>query len=121
MYKYDIFLICPVRNATEEQKIQMKNYILECEKAGFSIYYPDRDTDQNDSNGIRICRDNRKAMKSSKFVHLFWDRTSQGSLFDLGMAFMASKKLKIVNPETLQVTAYKSFDNMLKVWEAETR
>jgi hypothetical protein len=112
---YDVFLICPVRNATEEQRAEMMEYIKELEDKGLKVYYPARDTDQNDGRGIRICRDNKEAIKNSREVHIYFVEGSQGSLFDLGMAFMADKPLKMVNKVT--ETPYKSFQNVLIDWE----
>ena len=55
-------MICPVRNASEEQKIEMHAYIKQAESQGHKIYYPARDTDQNDLVGYRICTDNKNAI-----------------------------------------------------------
>jgi hypothetical protein len=113
---YDIFLICPVRNADEMQKAKITEYINSLENRGLSVYYPARDTNQNDHQEFRICTDNKKAIENAKEIHLFWDKTSQGSLFDLGMAFYSGKKLILINPENLEVTETKSFANMISVW-----
>lgn len=115
-YKYDVFLICPVRNATESQKERMMEYIENLENNGTTVYYPARDTDQNDNIGFRICSDNKYAMKNSKEVHIFWDKNSQGSLFDLGMAFALEKEITVVNLEELENTDHKSFSNMIRKW-----
>jgi hypothetical protein len=116
MKKYDIFLICPVRNATDDQKALMEAYITSLEHQGKKVYYPNRDTNQVDPIGYRICKDNKKAIKQSKEIHIFWDKDSQGSLFDLGMAFAMGKPLTIVNLENLQPTPTKSFVNMVLCW-----
>jgi hypothetical protein len=113
---YDVFLICPVRNASELQKSQMAKYIKSLEDKGLSVYYPIRDTNQKDRYGFKICSDNKKAMENSKEIHLFWDKTSQGTLFDLGMAFYSGKDLILVNPKTLENTEGKSFSNMIAIW-----
>lgn len=63
MFKYDVFLICPVRSATEDQKEKMQQYINNLEQQGKTIYYPARDTDQNDAIGFRICTDNKNAIQ----------------------------------------------------------
>ena len=95
---YDIFLICPVRNVTEKQKKQMMNYIDQLELGGAKVYYPTRDNPYEDTDavGYQICKENTNAIKNSKEVHIFWDKDSQGSLFDLGSAFALDKKLRIV-------------------------
>lgn len=114
--KYDVFLICPVRNATEEQKEMMIAHIEKLEKSGLKVYYPARDTNQIDNIGFRICTDNKDAILNSKEIHIFWDKDSQGSLFDLGMAFMVDKPLFIVNKDQLIPTEKKSFTNMILSW-----
>ncbi|PKM70119.1 MAG: hypothetical protein CVU86_07110 [Firmicutes bacterium HGW-Firmicutes-11] len=112
-----IFLICPVRNATEVQKQKMEKHISKIESQGHTIYYPARDTDQNDGVGYRICTDNLNAMKAADEIHIFWDPSSTGTLFDLGMAFALKKKLKIVNFEEVEITRSKSFSNMIRHWQ----
>jgi Fe-S cluster assembly iron-binding protein IscA len=121
MNKYDIFLICPVRNATEKQKQDIKNYLIECKEKGLKVYYPATDTKQDgDPTGYRICSDNREAIIQSKEVHRYYDKNSTGSLFDLGMTFMAveliGKKFKLVNPQDVIKTEGKSFENMMLHW-----
>jgi len=115
-YKYDVFLICPVRNATFFQKAQINEYINMMKNAGKTVYYPATDTDQDDTTGFRICTDNKKAMLDSKSVAIYWDKESSGSLFDLGMAFSAGKSITIVNIEEMVATEGKSFVNMIRQW-----
>lgn len=114
--KYDIFLICPVRKATEKQKLDMRNYIYKLKSSGKKVYYPATNTDQNDKIGFRICSDNREAIMESEEIHIYWDKDSQGSLFDLGMAFALGKKLVLVNNNDVEITPTKSFSNMIKKW-----
>lgn len=111
-----IFLICPVRNATEDQKTAMNDYITFMEDSGNEVYYPARDTNQVDNIGFRICNDNKLAIFNADEVHIFWDKDSKGSLFDLGIAFAFDKPLHIVNLENLEITETKSFTNMIKYW-----
>ena len=113
---YDIFLICPVRNATTEQKSKMEEYIQSVKEQGKTIYYPATDTNQNDHIGFRICSDNKNALLNSKEVHIFWDAKSTGSLFDLGMAFAINKELSVINFDEVESTEGKSFSNMIKEW-----
>lgn len=115
-----IFLICPVRNATEKQREIIADYIAYREKTGYVVHYPARDTDQDDPIGYRICQDNRKAIEAADEVHVFWDDKSTGTLFDLGMAFSLKKRLVIVNNDDLVFTNGKSFANMISRWEVET-
>lgn len=111
-----IFLICPVRNATESQKQRMEQYIKDLELAGAKVHYPARDTNQVDETGFRICSDNCDAVHWSDEVHIFWDKNSTGSLFDLGVAFAYKKPVKIVNIDEIEKTDGKSFTNMILEW-----
>jgi len=120
-YKYDVFLICPVRYADDEQKTKLQNYINFLENKNLVVYYPARDTKQDDPIGYQICLANRAAIYNSQEIHLFWDKNSKGSLFDLGMAFMACKKLFIVNPDTIEKTECKSFENMILEWDRKSK
>ncbi len=116
LLKYDVFLICPVRDANLEQKQKMEEYIQKLESEGKTVYYPARDTYQVDPTGYRICNDNKNAIEQSKELHIFYDKTSQGSLFDLGMAFAFNKPLTIVNLDEIEQTDGKSFANMIVHW-----
>lgn len=113
---FDVFLICPVRSASEEQKKEIGAYIEKLNAEGKKVYYPATDTNQTDDIGFRICKDNAVAILNSKEVHIFWDKNSQGSLFDLGVAFALCKPLVIANK--IEKTEGKSFANMLLKWSS---
>lgn len=115
-YEFDVFLICPIKDADDEQKARMRAYIDKLKGEGKRVYYPADDTDQIDDYGYRICLDNAQAINNSAEVHIFFDPTSKGSLFDLGVAFALGKALIIVNPEEVERTEKKSFNNMIQVW-----
>ena len=106
------FLICPIRGVSQnENELIVKQ--LECD--GYEVYYPDRDTNQVDDTGLRICADNRDAISTRDVVHVIWDGKSQGVLFDLGMAFALKKKIIVVSiPENING---KSFQNIILEWE----
>ena len=76
----------------------------------FRVFYPDRDTNQEDSGGIRICRDNKASFDSCREIHVIFHPESQGTLFDLGLVFN-KKPIKVVNP--LKRIEVKSFKNVL--------
>jgi hypothetical protein len=95
----------------------MNNYIEMMESVGNIVYYPARDTNQDDKVGYSICVQNQIAISDCDEVHIFWDKDSSGSLFDLGMAFALKKNLIIVNREEVIVTEGKSFANMILQWE----
>ena len=113
----DIFLICPVRKADQEVLERIKKYVADLESAGRSVYWPARDTNQNDAIGLHICKQNRWAIHVALEVHVWFDPKSQGSVFDFGMTFalalFMNKKIVIANPEDVKPTAEKSFQNVL--------
>jgi len=107
-YKYDVGIICSVRSSVDKEYIE--EYVQMLESKGVRVFYPARDTNQNDSSGIRICRDNRASFMSCREIHVIFHPESQGTLFDLGMVF-ERKPIKVVNP--LERTEHKSFKNVL--------
>ena len=110
----DIFLICPVRNLEPAEKGKIDKYVSDLEKNGNKVHWPPRDTDQIDPVGLRICQDNRDAIAQAKKVKVWWNPQSQGSLFDLGIAFGMEKNITLANPESVQPTdGKKSFNNVL--------
>lgn len=113
-----IFLICPVRNASDEQITKMNQYIVTLERRGHTVFYPARDNphEHTDSVGYTICSVNVNAIKNSDEIHIFWDSKSRGSLFDLGAAFALDKKLVIANSCEVETTDNKSFANMIMSW-----
>jgi hypothetical protein len=113
--KKKIFLICPVREITSEEKEAIAQYIAGLKKAGHNVYWPLTDTNQeNDPIGLRICRDNRSAIINADEIHIWWNGKSTGSFFDLGMAFGLDKKIVLANYDQVPSTPQKSFNNVLR-------
>ena len=108
-----IFLICPVREADEEEKEFLQNYISNLEKEGYKVHYPPRDTNQDDPVGYNICRENRQAILDADEIHIYFAPKSKGTLFDIGMAFMMEKPVFLVNIDKIERTPHKSFQNVL--------
>lgn len=112
-----VFLICPVRKASEEVQATIEGYISRLEAAGYKVHYPPRDTEQVDpEGGITICTQNTDAIREADEVHVYWDKESGGSKFDLGAAFILRKPLYIVNPQDIKATEGKSFENVVLRW-----
>ena len=112
----NIFLIRPVRNVTPEQQTKIDKYVSDQIKSDNFVYDPLKHTDQTDPTGFDICSENTAAIEKCDEVHIFWDKNSTGTLFDLGVAFALSKRLQIINPENVEKTSKKSFANMLLEW-----
>ena len=109
------FLICPVRG---HDPAAWQSSVDELERRGWEVYWPPRDTAQDDLTGLRICHDNLFAIEEADAVHVIWDGNSQGVLFDLGMAFALDKRVVIIAlPEA---TEGKSFQNMVRAWAEVT-
>ena len=108
-----IFIICPVRGITEEEQSAIETYTRNMESEGHRVHWPPRDTNQEDSVGYRICADNYNAIIDADEIHVWWNINSQGSLFDLGMAFALQKKIHLINRDSIKATETKSFTNVL--------
>ena len=104
------FLICPVRGHEEEE---FQAYVDQLEDIGFVVHFPHRDTNQIDptGTGYKICQANRAAIEAADVVFIVWNGESQGSIFDLGMAFAMGKR--IIPLSLPELTGHKSFQNML--------
>jgi len=92
-----IFIIMAVRNAPDELIAIVEAYLAKLERDGHEVHYPPRDADQSDPIGNRICETHRRKMWECDRVDIFWDSQSFGSHFDLGMAYMAGKPLKLIH------------------------
>jgi len=109
-----IFVICTVRNATPEYKQKLEDYVANLERNGHEVHLPHRDTDQT-ARGFDICTQNMNAIIAADEIHIFYNKESQGTHFDMGVAFALGKKIVIVENEPL--TEGKSYQRMLTEWE----
>lgn len=116
METYDIYIICPVRKATSETTETIKNYVIEKEAKGLKVYWPQRDTKQDDATGYNICIANLDAIRKARVVDIFWDTTSTGSCFDLGIAFCLNTPVRLIKIFGEDVTG-KSFIKVIKEHE----
>jgi nucleoside 2-deoxyribosyltransferase len=76
-----IYLICPVRYSDFDASA----IVLALEQ-----------DDQSDPTGIAICEQHAAAMLDADEVHIAWDSQSYGSHFDLGMAYVLGKPVKLI-------------------------
>lgn len=109
-----IFIICSVRGASEEYRSKLEKYVANLEAQGILVHLPHRDTDQS-ARGIDICRQNAKAIEECDEVHIFYNSASQGTHFDMGVAFALNKKIVICENEDFGEG--KSYPRMLTEWE----
>lgn len=88
-----IYIICAVRNAAPERISELRAYASRKRAEGHDVHFPPDDAPQDCPTGDAICRTHLVAMRSADEVHVFWDVTSSGSHFDLGMAYALGKKI----------------------------
>jgi nucleoside 2-deoxyribosyltransferase len=89
-----ITIICPVRNGTPQEVI---DYVAKLENEGHQVHFPPRDNPQSDPIGYDICNTMRNAIDWCDEVRVIYNPNSQGTHFDLGMAFALHKKVIIMN------------------------
>lgn len=114
-----IFLISPVRNATDAVTEEVGRYVEQLEQQGHEVHWPIRDTEQMpEPKSMRewlICIRNALEIRNADEVHVWFDPNSKGSLFDLGVAWEAGKMIRLANP--VEPTEGKSFSNLLIQWD----
>ena len=93
-----IFIICSVRGVSDEYKFELEKYVEGLELSGDEVHLPHRDTNQT-SKGIDICMENAIAIKKANEVHIFYNSKSQGTHFDMGVAFAYNKPIKVIENE----------------------
>lgn len=103
-----------------EYREKLENYVKILEDDGHIVHLPHRDTNQIDETGFRICVINRRAIEKADRVDIFYSSKSQGTHFDLGMAFALQKKLKVVENEEFN-TNKKSYPNMIDYWNKHVK
>lgn len=108
-----IFLICKVRGVVpgDEEYKRQQRYVAECEQKGDTVHWPHRDTVQEDpEHGTGICRTTFWGIYRADEIHVIWDVTSEGRLFDFAMVFalrelrvlVGAKKIVLVNREEVE-------------------
>ncbi len=91
-----IYLVCPVRNVTPENKEQLDRLVEKLESNGANVHYPHRDVEQNDrTGGYSITNSHFEAMEQVDEVWIVCDPQSYGSHVDLGMAIGLRKNLHL--------------------------
>lgn len=112
-----ISIILPVRFADKETEKFADYVVAYLEDIGHIVYYPPRDTKQEDeTGGYIICVQNLSGIDKADVVIIFYDGESKGVLFDAGMAFALQKKVVVLmRPE---LTLDKSFQNMMEYWQS---
>ncbi|HQJ73753.1 MAG TPA: nucleoside 2-deoxyribosyltransferase [Candidatus Dojkabacteria bacterium] len=108
-----IFIICSVRGASPEYREKLESYVEDLEKRGCKVHLPHRDTNQQ-ARGYDICKQNMEAIRQADEVHIFYSSASQGTHFDMGVAFALGKPIVVVENE--EYGEGKSYSRMLAEW-----
>ena len=136
-----IFVVCPIRRphveflrrilqtvfqtlfGIEDRWTKTQNAIKACvaklEEEGHEVYWPARDNpyQNTDKIGIQIITFNRQKMLWANEIHIWYDKGSVGSMFDIGMFFALVrsnfKKFVIINRNKIKPTPHKSFENVV--------
>ena len=112
-----IFLICPVRNATEEQRRWIENFVENKLSEGYIVHAPHLHTRQQDMfGGYAICRQNAEAVATSKEIDIYYSQSSTGSVFDLGVAYALHKPLVMLNRQDIVFNNEDLIDSTLESW-----
>jgi len=85
-----VYIACPVRKATKEEIEFLTKYVRDLESQGYDVHFPHdkEDVNQNDPIGITICNTHAEAMLKADEVHVYYNPTSIGTIFDVGMAYI---------------------------------
>lgn len=109
-----VFIICSVRGASKEYQDKLEAHVAMLEFNGYEVHLPHRDTNQN-TTGLAICKENAEAIKDANIVHIFYSKASQGTHFDMGVAFALNKTIVVIENE--EFDEGKSFPRMLQEWQ----
>jgi nucleoside 2-deoxyribosyltransferase len=108
-----VFVICSVRDASEEYRRKLEEYVTDLEEGGYHVHLPHRDTEQ-EARGFDICVQNKEAIVNADEIHIFYNSKSQGTHFDMGVAFALDKPIVVVENEEYGLG--KSYPRMLEEW-----
>lgn len=91
-----IYILCPVRNVTDEQQAAIDSHAAYLQATGHEVHNPRYAVDQTCPTGYWICKGHLEAIRAADEVHIFWDAQSFGSHTDLGSAMALDKRLRLI-------------------------
>ncbi len=113
-----LFLICPVRNATVEQRKWIEDFVrVKTINEGCIVHAPHLHTRQKDLfGGYAICTQNAQAVATSHEIDIYYDQSSTGSVFDLGVAYALRKPLVLLNRDEIVFNRDDVIDSTIESW-----
>lgn len=126
-----IYIVRPVRKCMPEQAADIADYVARLEAQGHEVYDPARDTEQEGpDNSTDICWANARAICRAQEIHVWWDPRSEGSIFDLGVAWglrvarsrgyglfeLPHQRLVLANREYVESLVRREAKQIEKVW-----
>jgi len=115
MKKTKVYIICPVTSGTP---ICVYRYVISLLRQGIDVFFPPVDAPQHDQTGVEIVESEKNAIEWADEVHVFWDKTSKGSHFDLGMAYALGKKIKLIDHFSFDDEG-KSYYKVIMEWQKQ--
>jgi len=124
-----VYIACPVRNATKKEIEFLTEYVKDLEAKGYDVHFPHdkEDVNQDDPVGINICDTHAEALLKADEVHIYYNPTSEGTIFDLGMAYILRRirqktgedlEIKLINRDVVEevekANPGKSFRKVMK-------
>lgn len=91
-FLYDVYMLCPVRNATLVEKTFLLDYKLKLEKKGLEVHYSAETPQEDSTGGYRLTMDHCDEILNSKTVHVYWNPESVGSKVDLGSSLIEHRR-----------------------------
>lgn len=81
-------------------------YAKKLESEGHETHVPLRDTEQVLTTEAEILANNRSGIEWCDESHVIWDLSSQGALFDMGVAYGNYKPIKIIKTKNHHWTKF---------------
>ena len=110
-----VFIISSVRNAPQSLRDKLEDYSRQLDDDGHQVYLPHRDTNSSQPS-LEIVRQNKEAIAAADEIHVYYNPDSQGSHFELGVAFALNKNIRVI--ENIDYPEGKSFARVIDEWQA---
>lgn len=106
-----------IGSTSYQEKMEKLKLVLEAESHEVKI--PAFDSNPS-LDSLGVCVNNLNIMKWCDCIYMIWDGRSNGTIFDMGMAFALNKPVRIhyINDKTFQ-KVFESYADVRKCWFEE--